>query len=67
MDSPSNWEFYKESQKMIIWVHICTKDLTGIAIAINKWWNTRYPEYRIRIVSKNEFEDIKMRDQQKQK
>ena len=41
--SPSSWEFYKEEQTKILWVHICTQDLTGVAISINKWWKTRYP------------------------
>ena len=43
----------------IIWVHICTEDLDGIAISINNWWGKRYPDYKIRVVSKNEFEQIK--------
>tara|TARA_Y100000589_G_scaffold258356_1_gene247690 strand:+ start:3226 stop:3408 length:183 start_codon:yes stop_codon:yes gene_type:complete len=59
MKSPSNWQFYKQDKEKILWVHICAKDLTGIAISINKWWKTRYPNYRIRIVSKIEFESIK--------
>ena len=36
MASPSSWEFYKEEQTKILWVHICTQDLTGVAISINK-------------------------------
>ena len=44
----------------------CTQDLTGVAISINKWWKTRYPEFKMRIVSKKEFEHIKMQDQQQQ-
>ena len=59
MASPSSWEFYKEEQTKILWVHICTQDLTGVAISINKWWKTRYPEFKMRIVSKKEFENIK--------
>ena len=59
MTSPSSWEFYKEEQTKILWVHICTQDLTGVAISINKWWKTRYPEFKMRIVSKKEFEHIK--------
>ena len=66
MVSPSSWEFYKEEQTKILWVHICTQDLTGVAISINKWWKTRYPEFKMRIVSKKEFENIKMQDQQQQ-
>ena len=61
MASSSSWEFYKEEQTKILWVHICTQDLTGY-ISINKWWKTRYPEFKMRIVSKKEFEHIKMQD-----
>ena len=66
MASPSSWEFYKEEQTKILWVHICTQDLTGVAISINKWWKTRYPEFKMRIVSKKEFENIKIQEQQQQ-
>ena len=38
----------------------------GLAISINKWRKTRYPEFKIRIVSKKEFEYIKMQEQQQQ-
>ena len=41
---------------------ICTQDLTGVAISINKWWKTRYPEFKMRVVSKKEFEQIKMQE-----
>ena len=64
MSSPSSWEFYKEDHTKILWVHICTRDLKGVAISINKWWRTRYPEYKMRVVSKNEFEKVKIRQQQ---
>ena len=66
MASPSSWEFYKEEQTKILWVHICTQDLTGVAISLNKWWKTRYPEFKMRIVSKKEFEHIKFQEQQQQ-
>ena len=59
MNSSTNWEFFKQDQNKIIWVYICARDLTGIAISLNKWWKTRYPEYKIRVVSKKEFEQIK--------
>ena len=39
---------------------ICAQDLEEVDISINKWWKTRYPEYKIRVVSKKEFELIKM-------
>ncbi len=64
MSSPTSWEFHKEDQTKILWVKICAKDLGGIAISINKWWKTRYPQYKIQIVSKKEFELVKMREQQ---
>ena len=66
MASNTSWEFYKEDQTKILWVNICTEDLEGIAISINKWWKTRYPQYKIRIVSKKEFELVKMLEQQKE-
>ena len=64
---PSSWEFYKEDQTKILWVHICAQDTTRVAISINKWWKTRYPEYKIRVISKNEFEQVKIKQPQKQK
>ena len=66
MNSSTNWEFFKQDQNKILWVHICTRDLTGIAISINKWWKTRYPEYKMRVVSKKEFEQIKKQERQEQ-
>ena len=65
MASPTSWEFYKEVETKILWVNICTQDLEGVAISINKWWKTRYPRYKIRIVSKKEFEQVKMKDKKK--
>jgi len=66
MASNTSWEFYKEDQTKILWVNICDDDTEGIAISINKWWKTRYPQYKIRIVSKKEFELVKMQEQQKE-
>ena len=63
MAAPSSWEFYKEDQSKILWVHICTKDLTGVSISINKWWEIRYPEYKMRVVSKKEFDQVKIQEQ----
>ena len=60
MTSPTSWKFYKEDKNKILWVNICSQDLEGVAISINKWWKTRYPEYKIRVVSKKEFELVKM-------
>ena len=64
MASPTSWEFYKEVETKILWVNICAKDLEGLAISINKWWKTRYPEYKMRVVSKKEFEKVKIQEQQ---
>ena len=64
MNASTNWEFVKQVQNKILCVHICTRDLNGIAISLNKWWKTRYPEYKMRVVSKKEFEQIKIQDRQ---
>ena len=66
MASTTNWEFYKEDETKILWVNICTKDLEGVTISINKWWEKRYPEYKIRIISKKEFELVKMQAEKKE-
>ena len=59
MNSPTNWEFFKQDQEKILWVHICTSDIAGKAIFANNWWKKRYPEYKMRVVSNNEFEQVK--------
>ena len=59
MNSPINWEIYKEEKEKILWIHIYAEYSTQVAISINRWWKTRYPSYKIRIVSKNEFETVK--------
>ena len=61
---PTSWEFYKEGQTKILWVNIYAQDLDRVAISINKWWQTRYPEYKIKVVSKKEFELVKMQENQ---
>ena len=66
MASPTSWAFYKEIETKILWVYNCTQNLEGVAISINKWWKTRYPEYKIRIVSKKEFELVKMQSEKKE-
>ena len=66
MASTTSLEFYKEVETKILWVNICTQNLKGVAISINKWSKTRYPAYEIRIVSKKEFELIKMRAEKKE-
>ena len=65
MASPTSWEFYKEVETKTLWINICTQNLEGVAISINRWCKTRYPEYKIRIVSKNEFEVVKIRAEKK--
>ena len=62
MAASSSWEFYKEDERKILWVHICAQDFTGVAISINKQ-QTRYPEFKMRVVSKKEFEQIKIQEQ----
>ena len=66
MASPTSLEFYKEVETKILWVNICTQNLEGVAISINKWWKKRYPVYKIRIVSKKEFELVKMQAEKKE-
>ena len=66
MASPTSWKFCKEVGTKILWVNICAQDLVGVAISINKWWKTRYPEYKIRVVSKKEFELVKMKAEKKE-
>jgi len=67
MASNTSWEFYKEVENKILWINICAHDLEGVAISINKWWKTRYPEYKVRVVSKKEFELVKMQAKKKEK
>ena len=64
MNSSTNWEFVKQDQNRILWVHICTRDLNGIAISLNKWWKSRYPQYKMIIVSRKEFDQIKTQERQ---
>ena len=66
MASRTSWEFYKEVETKTLWVNICTQNLEIVTIAINKWWKARYPTYKIRIVSKKEFELIKMQAKKKE-
>ena len=62
MNLSTDWEFYKQDKEKILWVHICSKDLKEVAISINRWWKKRYPSYKIRIVSKVEFEKVKLKN-----
>ena len=58
MTVPASWEFHKRESDKTLWVHICPKEneLSGVAIKVNRWWKTRYSDYKIRICSKKEFE-----------
>ena len=60
MAASTSWEFYKEVKNKILWVYICAQDYEGVAISLNKWWKKRYPEYKLRVVSKKQFELLKM-------
>ena len=60
MNPLTNWEFFKQDQEKILLVHIfCTEDFAGMAISLNNWWERRYPVYKMRVVSKNEFKKNK--------
>jgi len=58
--STTSWEFYKEVENKILWVNICIQDLEGESISNKKWWKTRSPKYKIRVVSKKEFKLVKI-------
>ena len=60
MNLPTNWGFHEQDQDKIQWVHICNEDLNGNATSINNWWERRYPKYKMIVVSKNEFEQVKI-------
>ena len=61
MNLSTNWEFHRQDKEQILWIHICSEDLPGVTISINRWWKTRYPSYKIRIVSKTVFERVKLK------
>ena len=61
MKSLTNWEFYKQDKDKILYLYICAQNLTRIAVSVNEWWKTRYLEYKIRVVSKKEFEHVKFK------
>ena len=65
MASPSSWKFYKDVETKILWVNICTPDLEGLAISINKCWKKRYPEYESSVVSRKEFKLVKIQTEKK--
>ena len=66
MASPTSWEFYKKVEAKTLWVNIYNQYLEGVPISINTCWKTRYPGYKIRIVSKKEFELVKMKAEKKE-
>ena len=55
----TSWEHFKRESDKTLWVHICGNGKSQIAMAVNNWWKKRYPKYRMRVVSKNEFEQVK--------
>ena len=57
----TSWEHYKRESDKTLWVHICQdhSPKSQIAIAINKWWKTRYPTYKMRICNKGTFDLVK--------
>ena len=59
MSAPTSSEFYKEVENKILWVNIYAQDLEEMALSINKWWETRCPEYKLRVVSRKGFELVK--------
>ena len=59
MAYPSNWKFHKEDYEKIFLGNIFSKDLNRISISINKWWKTRYKEYKMILVSKIKLEKVK--------
>ena len=65
MASTTSWEFYKEVETKILWVNICNQNFEVAAISVNIWGKTRYPAYKIRIVSKKEFELLKIQAEKK--
>ena len=65
MAAPTSWQYYKEVETKILWVNICATDLERVAISINKWWKKKYPEYKLRVVSKKEFELLKIQARKK--
>ena len=62
--SSTSWQHYKRESDKTLWVHICEDRSPKymISMAINKWWHTRYPTYKMRIVNKESFEAIKAED-----
>ena len=59
MEASTSWEFYKEVENKILWVNIFAQDLEEMALSSNKWWETRCPEYKLRVVSGKGFELVK--------
>ena len=62
--SSTSWQHYKRESDKTLWVHICEdrSPKYQISMAINKWWHTRYPTYKMRICSKETFEEVKRED-----
>ena len=58
------WNFLIYGSSIAIGVFLVY--LYSAYVFINKWWKTRYPAYKIRIVSKKEFELIKIQAKKKE-
>ena len=56
----TSWEYFKREFDKTLWVYICQdrSPKNHIAIEINKWWQTRYPTYKIRICNKATFQKV---------
>ena len=59
MTSPSKWELNKEDQSRI-YGFMFLPMIFKKAILIYKWWKTRYPENKMRVVFKKEFEQVRI-------
>ena len=55
----TGWEQYRRESDKTLWVHIFGNHKSEIVIEVNKWWHTRYPNYKLRICNKQTFESIK--------
>jgi len=51
---------FSSKMKIKFFARIFTKDLNCIAISLNKWWKTRNKEYKMSVVYKKEFEQVKI-------
>ena len=59
--SSTSWQHYKRESDKTLWVHICEdrSPKYQISMAINQWHKSRLPSYRLRVVNKTSFDEIK--------